>query len=157
MALELGMAAMPWNPLGSGLLSSKWTRRTGEVDTRWAGIVGEPGEREWRVIDALNAVAAELGAAPAAVALAWVRSQPAFASTLIDARRLSQFRENLAGLDVQLSDAHLSALDAASTPTLNFPAANNHLFAPMLGFGGMTVDGETPPAYPALAASSARY
>jgi aryl-alcohol dehydrogenase-like predicted oxidoreductase len=96
-------------------------------------------------------------AAPAAVALAWVRSQPAFASTLIDARRLSQFRENLAGLDVQLSDAHLSALDAASTPTLNFPAANNHLFAPMLGFGGMTVDGETPPAYPALAASSARY
>ena len=56
MAQEMGMGVMPWSPLKHG------------------------------VIDALCAVADEVGATTAAVALAWVRSRPGVASTIIGAR-----------------------------------------------------------------------
>ncbi|HEY4279282.1 MAG TPA: aldo/keto reductase [Conexibacter sp.] len=158
MAQELGIGVMPWSPLRSGFLSGKFTRANrGAVDSGRIALVGEPSERDFVVIDALHAVAAEIGASPAAVALAWVQSRPGVTSTLIGARRIAQLEANLKALELTLTDAQVAALDAASTPALNFPADNNRLLAPMLGFGGATVDGQSSPAYPALEASTTRY
>ena len=51
----------------------------------------------------------------------------------------------------------LAALDAVSTPALNFPADNNRDLAPLLQFAGATVDGQVHGPSPLLASSDARY
>jgi len=142
MAQSMGMGVMPWSPLKSGFLSGKFRRGgTGEVDTKRSGLVGAPSEADYDVIEALVAVADEVGASPAAVALAWVHGRPGVASPLIGARRLDQLRTNFTALDVHLTETQITKLNDASKPKLNFPADNNATLAPMLGFPGTTIDG----------------
>jgi aryl-alcohol dehydrogenase-like predicted oxidoreductase len=154
LAQELNLGLMPWSPLRRGLLSGKYSRSTG-------GAVADhvPGldERGYKIIDVLEVVAAELGATPAAAALAWVNSRPGVSSTIIGARRLDQFDANIASLEVTLTDKQLAALDEVSRPQLNFPFENNEKWAPMLQFAGATVDGVATVVNPALLGSSARY
>ena len=76
MAQSMGIGVMPWSPLKNGFLSGKYNRdNAGSVDSAHAH--GRPAEQaDYVVIDALQAVSAEVGASPAAVALAWVREPP---------------------------------------------------------------------------------
>ncbi|MEU4091727.1 aldo/keto reductase [Streptomyces sp. NPDC026673] len=158
MAQALGMGVMPWGPLKSGFLSGKYSSTaTGPVDTTRAHLVGAPGQADYPVIDAVNAVAGEVGVSPAAVALAWVRGRPGITSTLIGARRMDQFEANLRALEVTLTEAQRGVLDDLSAPALNFPADNNRTLAPMLQFGGATVDGRPSTVSPLLRANGARY
>lgn len=158
MAQALGMGVMPWGPLKSGFLSGKYSSTTtGPVDTTRTQLVGAPSQADYVVIDALNAVADEVGASPAAVALAWVQGRPGITSTLVGARRIDQFEANLQALDMTLTEAQRGVLDDVSAPTLNFPADNNRTLAPMIQFGGATVDGRPSTVSPLLQASSARY
>lgn len=158
MAQALGMGVLPWGPLKSGFLSGKYSSTTtGPVDTARTQLVGAPSKADYVVIDALTAVAHDVGATPAAVALAWVQGRPGVASTLVGARRLEQFEANLQALDVTLTKAQRDALDEVSAPALNFPAENNRTLAPMIQFGGATVDGRPSMVSPLLGVSSARY
>ncbi|SFS40958.1 Predicted oxidoreductase [Streptomyces sp. ok210] len=158
MAQALGMGVMPWSPLKSGFLSGKYSSTTtGPVDTTRTQLVGAPSEADYVVIDALDAVAREVGAGPAAVALAWVQGRPGITSTLVGARRIDQFEANLQALDVTLTEAQRGVLDDVSAPTLNFPADNNRTLAPVIQFGGATVDGRRSTVSPLLQAGSARY
>jgi aryl-alcohol dehydrogenase-like predicted oxidoreductase len=158
MAEALGVGVLPWSPLGGGRLSGKYVRNGGAPDdSRRVTVMGGPAERDWPVIEAVAKVAAEIGASSAEVALAWVRSRPAVTSTLIGARTVEQLRANLASLDVALSPGQLAALDAPSTPSLDFPAAITAGPGPILGFGGTTVDGVELPVWPQLRNSSVRY
>jgi aryl-alcohol dehydrogenase-like predicted oxidoreductase len=142
MAQELGLGVMPWGPLKHGWLSGKYTRENAaSVASDRAGMVGRPDARHFPVIDALLAVAREVGASPAAVALAWVQSRPGVASTLVGARRIAQLHDNLAALELTLGEEHVKRLDEASTPVLPFPVHNNRELAPNLAFAGATVDG----------------
>jgi aryl-alcohol dehydrogenase-like predicted oxidoreductase len=150
MAQELGLGVMPWGPLKGGWLSGKITRGAPPSTEGRAAMVGSPGPRELDVIEAVGAIAHELGVSHAAVALAWVRGQPGVTSTLIGARRVDQLRDNLSALDVRLSPAQRARLDQISKPTLNFPAGNNAQLGPRLGFGGTTVDGVRYEALPLL-------
>jgi aryl-alcohol dehydrogenase-like predicted oxidoreductase len=158
MAQEMGMGVMPWSPLKHGLLTGKFRRDgVGSVDTKRTAMAAVPSEGDHVVIDALCAMADEVGATPAAVALAWVRSRPGVASTIIGARRLDQLEANLAALDLNLTDAQVAKLNAVSKPALNFPGEINTHLAPPVGFPGATVDGQTWPLSPQLAASTNRY
>ena len=158
MAEDLGVGVLPWSPLRSGQLSGKYVRNNGApADSLRAGRYGEPTDRDWGIIEAVARVAAELGIGAAQVALAWVRSRPAITSTLIGARTIEQLRSNLASLEVTLAPEQLAALEELSSPSLDFPAANNAGLGPMLGFGGTTVDGVQFPTWPALLDSPARY
>jgi aryl-alcohol dehydrogenase-like predicted oxidoreductase len=142
LAQAKGMGVLPWSPLKSGFLSGKYSStRTGPVETTRAGLVGTPGQSDYVVIDALNAITAEVGASPAAVALNWVNNRPGITSTLVGARRLAQLETNLDAFAVTLTDTQRATLDEISTPTLNFPAENNRTFATMLAFADATVDG----------------
>jgi aryl-alcohol dehydrogenase-like predicted oxidoreductase len=158
MAEELGIGVLPWSPLRGGQLSGKYVRDNGTpADAQRADLIEGPAGRDWDVIEAVARVAAELGVSSAEVALAWVRGRPAVTSTLIGARTLEQLRSNLASLEVTLAPEQLAALEAPSTPSLDFPAPYHVGIGPMLGFGGMTVDGVELPTWPALLESSARY
>src|SRR3546814_18542763 len=57
------------------------------------------------VADAVKAVADEIGATSAQVALAWVLANPAVASPLVGARTLRQLEDNIGALNVVLSEA----------------------------------------------------
>lgn len=148
LAQEMGMGIMPWSPLKSGFLSGKFRRNgEGSVDTRRSGMVGMPSPADYDVIDTVVEIASALNVSPAAVALAWVRSQPGVSATLIGARRLDQLKTNLDSLEVRLSAGQIARLSEVSQPRLNFPAENNATLAPMLAFAGMTVDGKTIPPF----------
>ena len=95
----------------------------------------------------VNNVARQLETTPARVALAWVHSRPGVASTIIGARTIEQLEENLGALDLRLRPEHEDALEEASRPRLNFPAA----FLAVVGphpYGGTTINGETFPVSP---------
>lgn len=157
LALDQGMALVPWSPLKNGFLSGKYQRGTDVADSARAAFVGGPSEEEFRVIDVVGTIADELGTSSAAVALAWLRSRPATVVPIIGARRLAHLTSNLAGLEVTLSVGQLGQLDAASAPTLNYPAGLNGDLRATLQFAGATVDGEASSVYPPLLQSDVRY
>jgi aryl-alcohol dehydrogenase-like predicted oxidoreductase len=157
LALDQGMALVPWSPLKNGFLSGKYQRGADVADSARAAFVGGPSDEEFRVIDVVSAIADELGTSSAAVALAWLRSRPGTVVPIVGARRLAHLTSNLAGLDVTLSAGQLGRLDAASAPTLNYPAGLNGDLRATLQFAGATVDGEASGVYPPLLQSNIRY
>ncbi|GHF68679.1 aryl-alcohol dehydrogenase (NADP+) [Amycolatopsis bartoniae] len=157
LARDQGMALVPWSPLKNGFLSGKY-RRGGEVtDSARAAFVGGPSEKEFDVIEAVAAIAGELGTTPAAVSMAWLRAREGTVVPIVGARRLEHLEGNLAGLDVQLTAEHLRTLDEISAPELNYPANMHGALAAMLQFAGATVDGYESTVYPPLTQSTVRY
>ncbi|GAB3935824.1 aldo/keto reductase [Kribbella albertanoniae] len=154
MAQSLGMGVLPWSPLRGGFLSGKYSSSSAaDVDTTRGQA---PSEADFVVIDAVKAVADELGVTSAQVALAWLAGRLAVTSIVIGARRMHQFENNLGALDVTLTDEQRSRLDEVSTPKLNFPADNNRLLAPTIQFAGATVDGRPSTVSPWLSAAEIR-
>ena len=156
MALELGLGITPWSPLKSGALSGKYTRaNAGQVKAgRGAWLESALTERNYKIIDVLLEVAAEAGTTPARAALAWVQARPGVASTIIGARTLAQLEDNLAALEVRLSEDQRKALDDASQPVLNFPhdfVRNSGAFS----HSGATVNGVTAAVNPLAPRSDA--
>ncbi|HEY1701452.1 MAG TPA: aldo/keto reductase [Trebonia sp.] len=158
MAQSMGMGILPWGPLKSGFLSGKYaSTAAGPVDTARGDLVGGPKPGDYKIIDTVNEIAADLGTTSAAVALAWVQDRPGVTSTLIGARRLDQFEANLAALDLTLSPEHRTRLDEVSAPHLNFPAENNTALARIAQNGGTTVDGIPTPLPPASVGGVSAY
>jgi aryl-alcohol dehydrogenase-like predicted oxidoreductase len=131
MAAALGLGVLPWSPLGGGVLAGKYSRadvadsRDAAVSDSRRGVIAASGhltERAIHIAQEVGAIAAELGATPCQVALAWTLAHPAVVSPVMGARTLAQAEENLAALDVALSVAHLERLDRASAPAPIFPA-----------------------------------
>jgi aryl-alcohol dehydrogenase-like predicted oxidoreductase len=157
LALDQGMALVPWSPLKNGFLSGKYRRDTAVTASARAAFVEGPTDDEFVVIDAVAAIADELDTTSAAVALAWLRSRPGTVVSIIGARRVEHLESNLAGLDVHLTDDQLAALAEVSAPTLNYPAPMHDALRSMLQFAGTTVDGEASTVYPPLRQSATRY
>ena len=142
MAGELGMGVTPWSPLRGGLLSGKFTRQNAGAQPmrRMQGAPQLP-EQVYTIIDELTRVADDLGTTPARVAIAWVQGRPGVTSTIVGASSPEQLDDNLRALEVVLTPDHVAALDALSTPTLNFPAPFLSRVSGIHG-GGATVNGE---------------
>lgn len=158
MAQELGLGVMPWGPLRGGKLSGKYTRgNAGKLKSDRTGSTDGPTEEEFRIIDVLNAVAADIDVSPAAVALSWVHARPGVVSTLVGARRIDQLRSNLSALDVHLTSEQTARLDEVSKPLLNFPADNNRDLAPNIAFAGATIDGQPTRALPMISGNPIRF
>jgi aryl-alcohol dehydrogenase (NADP+) len=157
LAQDRGLALVPWSPLKNGFLSGKYRRSEAVGDSARTAFVGQPSEREYDVIEAVAGIAADLGATSAAVALAWLRIRPGTVVPILGARRLGHLEQNLAGLDVGLSDEQVRTLDDLSRPDLDYPAPLHGALRAMLQFAGSTVDGESSTVYPPLLQSDVRY
>ncbi len=156
MALELGLGVTPWSPLRGGALSGKYTREnagTAKAD-RGERVTTALGDKAYAIIDELIRIAKERATTPAAVALAWVRSRPGVASTIIGARRLEQLDQNLAALEVTIAPQDVAALDTLSKPTLGFPMQFMSV-ATMFSHSGATVNGEKSIVWPLAPTSDA--
>ncbi|MGH8902313.1 MAG: aldo/keto reductase [Egibacteraceae bacterium] len=128
MARALDLAVTAWGPLGSGLLSGKYTRGGDGAEGRLSlmGGVEGAGEQKLVVAETLHDVADELQAPPAAVAIAWLLHQPDVTIPIIGARRLDQLQQNLGAVDLTIPPKQLAQLDAASRVDLGFPHALLH-------------------------------
>ncbi|WP_405828306.1 aldo/keto reductase [Streptomyces sp. NBC_01176] len=157
LALDQGMALVPWSPLKNGFLSGKYRRGTQVTDSARTAFVGGPGEDEYPVIDTVAEVADELGTTSAAVSLAWLRAREGTVVPILGARRVDHLENNLAGLEVTLTPEQLRRLDEVSTPELDYPAPMHGALRSMLQFAGTTVDGHTSTVYPPLVQSDVRY
>jgi aryl-alcohol dehydrogenase-like predicted oxidoreductase len=118
MAEALGLAVTAWSPLGGGVLSGKYTVDGDAGATRLDRA--NVDERTHAVVRAVLAVADEVGATPAQIALAWTRRR-AGVFPILGARRLSQLEDNLGALTVELSADQCARLEAATGFELGFP------------------------------------
>ena len=119
-ALNLGMGVVPWSPLANGFLTGKYHRSLAPTgagrlspDRRWPMAVALT-DRHWRILAAVNAVAADVARAPAQVALNWVTTRPGVLGTLVGATTVEQLDANLDALEIDLSADQLTALDVES-------------------------------------------
>jgi aryl-alcohol dehydrogenase-like predicted oxidoreductase len=109
-----------WSPLAGGFLSGKYSRTNpAPAGTRFAeagSFVPFDKEMGYRVVDALQEVAARHDASPARVALSWVLGRAAVSSVIVAARKVDQLEDNIRAVDLRLSDEEVRLLDAASDP-----------------------------------------
>jgi aryl-alcohol dehydrogenase-like predicted oxidoreductase len=123
---QSGIGLLPWSPLASGLLSgkyrkgeappagsrmAKWTERLERWDT----------PRNWRIVDALRGVAAEVDASPATVALAWLLQRPTVTSVIIGVRTMAQLEDNLKAVDLVLPPDAVARLTEAGDFPVGYP------------------------------------
>lgn len=121
MAIEMGMGVTPWSPLKGGVLTGKYTREHQPPTDRGAWVTGHLKERAFSIIDALIAIAKQVHATPAQVALAWVQGRRGVTSSIIGARTLAQLKDNIGALSVHLLPEHVATLDQLSTAPRSFP------------------------------------
>jgi aryl-alcohol dehydrogenase-like predicted oxidoreductase len=121
-----GVGALVWSPLGWGRLTGKIRRGRPlpEVSRLHKAAEGGPvvaDEYLYKVVDALDAVAAETGKTVPQVALNWVLRKPTVASVIIGARNEQQLRDNLAAAGFTLTREQVAKLDEASSPQVAYP------------------------------------
>lgn len=124
MAKAFDLAVTPWSPLGGGVLTGKYNQppQEGSEQARLANAaLGTISERSLAIAEVVSQVAAEIGHTPSQVALAWLRAQSGVIIPIIGARKLTQFQDNLASIEVNLSPEHLQRLNEVSKIELGFP------------------------------------
>jgi aryl-alcohol dehydrogenase-like predicted oxidoreductase len=112
MAEAFGMSVAAWAPLASGRLAGGSRRVDADALT----------PRDKAAAAAVRAVADELGATPAQVALAWTRTRSVAVHPLVGVSRAEQLTENLAALDLVLPADAVGRLEAAVEFERGFPA-----------------------------------
>ena len=128
LGLDQGVGCAVWSPLGWGRLTGKMRRGqplppTTRLRSQVSNQKGPPvaDEYVYRVVDALDAVAAETGKTVPQIALNWLLGRPTVATVILGARDEGQLRENLGAVGWSLTPDQAARLDAASAVTLPYP------------------------------------
>jgi len=116
---ELGIGITAYAVLARGLISGHWSKdRSAVRDFRLMSprFQGANLDINLALVDRLRAIADEIGASPAQVAIAWVAAQGSDIVPLVGARRRDRLTEALDALNVRLTAAHLAKLAKAFPP-----------------------------------------
>jgi aryl-alcohol dehydrogenase-like predicted oxidoreductase len=117
---DLGIAFVPFSPLGRGFLTGSVTGRDRIAPGDWRSdnprFAGENLARNLALLRPLEEVARAHGATPAQVALAWVLSRGEDIIPIPGMKRRRHLDENLVAADVALTPGDLARLDAAFPP-----------------------------------------
>ncbi len=106
------ISALPFFGLARGFLTGKY-RKGVTVDSIRAGSVADyQNDKGWAVVDALVDIAKSHNSSPSAVALAWLRANPAVSTPIASARTVEQLHEIIE--IVNLSDVEVNILNRAS-------------------------------------------
>ena len=126
LGIDQGEGAVVWGPLGWGRLTGKVRRGQPRPEvSRLPGSAdyGPPVDEEhlYRVVDALDAVAAQTGKTVAQVALNWLLQRPTVSTVVIGARNEEQLKQNLGAVGWNLTPEQVATLDDASKVTPVYP------------------------------------
>jgi aryl-alcohol dehydrogenase-like predicted oxidoreductase len=112
---ELGIGFVPYSPLGHGFLTGEIRSPEQLADDDWRKtnprFTGENFQRNLRLVDEIQAVAAEAGVTPAQVALAWLLAQGDDIAPIPGTKRVARVEENTAADHVRLTAAQLDRLN----------------------------------------------
>jgi aryl-alcohol dehydrogenase-like predicted oxidoreductase len=128
LAAEQGVGALVWSPLGWGRLTGKIRRgqpipETSRLNSKLSNDAGPqvPEEYLYKVVDALDEIAAETGKTVPQIALNWLLRRPTVSTVIIGARNEEQLRQNLASVGWKLTPEQVARLEAASAVPLAYP------------------------------------
>jgi aryl-alcohol dehydrogenase-like predicted oxidoreductase len=115
---ELGIGITAYGVLSRGLISGHWTKDRATQDFRNMSprFQGANLGKNLALVESLRAIADDLGASVAQVAIAWVLAQGSDIVPLVGARRRDRLTEALGALEVKLTAAHLADLAKAFPP-----------------------------------------
>lgn len=126
LARDQGLGALVWSPLGWGRLTGRIRRGQAvpegsrlHATEQFAPPVAE--EHLYRVVDALDEIAAETGRSVPQIAINWLLRRPTVSSVIIGARTEEQLRQNLGAVGWELTPDQVARLDAASAVTPAYP------------------------------------
>jgi aryl-alcohol dehydrogenase-like predicted oxidoreductase len=124
MASACGLTVTAWSPLGGSVLTGKYGRPAGAIDSQRVesnGAFGKLTERNLAIARRVEAVAARIGRTPAQIALAWLRQRTPPIIPIVGARTAAQLEDNLGSLTLELPGDAAAELDSASAVPLGFP------------------------------------
>jgi aryl-alcohol dehydrogenase-like predicted oxidoreductase len=113
-----------WSPLAGGLLSGKFSRenqRPGGARRSEFDFPIVDKERTWKILDVIAPIAKARGCSAARVSLAWLLTKPVVTSVIIGAKRVEQLQDNLAAVDLKLTDEEIKKLDEVSALPPEYP------------------------------------
>lgn len=114
LCIDRGIAMLPWFGLAAGFLTGKYRTREDLQRFNRGSSIERFFDKGLKVLPALDAVAAELGASHGAVALAWLMRQPGIAAPIASASKPEQLDVQFEALGLELSDDQLARLTAAA-------------------------------------------
>ena len=129
---ELGIGFVPFSPLGKGFLTGTIDQATefttGDIRTNIPRFATEALQANRALVDLLAAIATDLQATPAQVALAWLLAQEPWIVPIPGTRKLHRLEENLGAADLELSPDALARIeDAAAEVTIQGARYPEHL------------------------------
>jgi aryl-alcohol dehydrogenase-like predicted oxidoreductase len=117
---KLGIGLVAYSPLGRGFLTGqiRSMEQFGQDDFRANNPRFAKGnfEQNLRIVDVVEAIAREVGATPAQVALAWVLAQGEDIVPIPGTKRVARLEENAAAVEIKLSGDQLARLSAIQPP-----------------------------------------
>jgi aryl-alcohol dehydrogenase-like predicted oxidoreductase len=119
-----GLGALPWGPLGAGFLSGRHRRDALAEGSRMAKAEDDleeaahrrAVERNFQVVDAAEAIAAERGVTVPQVAIAWLLGVEGVTAPIIGPRTPEHLEDLLGAADLELSPAERERLEAPAPP-----------------------------------------
>ncbi|TPW29303.1 aldo/keto reductase [Pararhizobium mangrovi] len=126
VGLDQGLGTMIWSPLGEGLLSG--TLRRGQKlegehrqNNGWPEPWVRDRERLYDIIDCLVEVGEAHGVSAARVCLAWLLTRPGVTGLVIGARNEEHLTDNLAAVDLTLSEEEIARIEKLGRPMPIYP------------------------------------
>jgi aryl-alcohol dehydrogenase-like predicted oxidoreductase len=134
LGLDQGVGAVVWSPLGWGRLTGKIRRGAKLPEVSRLHKTAEQGppvadEFVYKVVDALDAIAAETGKSVPQIALNWLLQRPTVSTVIIGARDEAQLKQNLGAVGWNLTGEQVAKLDKASEETPVYPYWHQRGFA----------------------------
>jgi aryl-alcohol dehydrogenase-like predicted oxidoreductase len=117
---KLDIGFVPYSPLGRGFLTGtiRSLDQLDQADFRRSSprFQGENLQTNIRIVEQVDAVAAELGVKPGQVALAWLLAQGDDVAPIPGTKQINYLEENIAADTIVLSKDQLKTLDVLPTP-----------------------------------------
>jgi len=117
---ELGIGFVPYSPLGHGFLTGHIRSMDELADDDWRKtnprFMGENFQRNLGIADEVEAIAKEVGATPAQIAIAWLLAQGDDIAPIPGTKRVSRVEENVAAGEIELTAGQLEKLNNLTPP-----------------------------------------
>lgn len=115
LCLDQGIGVIPYSPLEGGFLTGKYRRDSTPSSARAEGLKRFSTERNYALIDLLEARGKAHNASVAQMSLAWMLQRKAISAPIIGANSVEQLNDTLGCLDIQMTGEDVEAIDAASS------------------------------------------
>ena len=112
VVLNNSISALPFYALARGFLTGKYRKGVTVDSIRAGGVTDYQTDRGWAVVDTLTEIARAHNSTPSAIALGWLRANPAVSTPIASARTVEQLTEIIEV--VHLSDIEVKILNRAS-------------------------------------------